>query len=233
MWATAASNGAGAGGPDRCTTSARCRPTIRGLGAAAAEWGSGRRLSVGCHRRSSVAARTIRPTGCGHAGSACVVLDKPESCRCACELAKPEHVGIDRLLDAVAANSRRPPGVPAVIIDAGSAVTVDLVDAQRSVRRRSHRARPAAYGQVAARLHGPLAADRAAVPGRGDPAVSGHGDDRPPWRPASSGPWPAASKRSSANHRRLLTAAPVEVFLTGGDAALAEPVLPESSRGRR
>src|SRR6185312_8188631 len=39
-----------------------------------------------------------------------------------------DHVGIDRLLDAVAANSRRPAGVPAIIIDAGSAVTVDLVD---------------------------------------------------------------------------------------------------------
>jgi type III pantothenate kinase len=45
------------------------------------------------------------------------------------ELAHPERVGIDRLFDAVAANSRRGPGVPAVIIDAGSAVTVDAVDA--------------------------------------------------------------------------------------------------------
>ena len=41
----------------------------------------------------------------------------------------PGRVGIDRLLDAVAANSRRPAGVPAVVIDAGSAVTVDWVDA--------------------------------------------------------------------------------------------------------
>lgn len=41
----------------------------------------------------------------------------------------PDKVGIDRLLDAVAANSRRPPGRPAVVIDAGSAVTVDWIDA--------------------------------------------------------------------------------------------------------
>lgn len=44
-------------------------------------------------------------------------------------LEKPDHVGIDRLLDAVAANARRPPDVPAAVIDAGSAITVDWVDA--------------------------------------------------------------------------------------------------------
>jgi type III pantothenate kinase len=43
-------------------------------------------------------------------------------------LEKPDHVGIDRLIDAVAANSRRSRGTPAVIIDAGSAVTVDWLD---------------------------------------------------------------------------------------------------------
>jgi len=43
------------------------------------------------------------------------------------ELERPDHVGIDRLLDAVAANSRRRSGTPAIIIDAGSAVTVDRV----------------------------------------------------------------------------------------------------------
>jgi len=40
----------------------------------------------------------------------------------------PEKVGIDRLLNAVAAMARVPRGIPIVIIDAGSAVTVDLVD---------------------------------------------------------------------------------------------------------
>jgi type III pantothenate kinase len=48
----------------------------------------------------------------------------------AVKLAHPEKVGVDRLLDAVAANSRRRPGNPAVLIDAGSAVTVDWVDAE-------------------------------------------------------------------------------------------------------
>ena len=40
----------------------------------------------------------------------------------------PDRVGIDRLLNAVAANTRRRPGVAAVVVDAGSAVTVDWVD---------------------------------------------------------------------------------------------------------
>jgi type III pantothenate kinase len=40
----------------------------------------------------------------------------------------PERVGIDRLLNAVAAIARVPAGTASVVIDAGSAVTVDLVD---------------------------------------------------------------------------------------------------------
>jgi type III pantothenate kinase len=41
----------------------------------------------------------------------------------------PDKVGIDRLLNAVAANLRRQDNVAAILIDAGSAVTVDYVDA--------------------------------------------------------------------------------------------------------
>jgi type III pantothenate kinase len=41
---------------------------------------------------------------------------------------QPERVGIDRLLNAVAANARRQAEQPAIIVDAGSAVTVDWVD---------------------------------------------------------------------------------------------------------
>lgn len=43
-------------------------------------------------------------------------------------LERPDWVGIDRLLDAVAAKGRGQPGTPAVIVDAGSAVTVDWLD---------------------------------------------------------------------------------------------------------
>jgi type III pantothenate kinase len=40
----------------------------------------------------------------------------------------PDKAGLDRLLNAVAVNTVRTQGVPAIFIDAGSAVTVDLVD---------------------------------------------------------------------------------------------------------
>ena len=42
-------------------------------------------------------------------------------------LARPDMVGIDRLLDAVAANHLRQADRPAIIVDLGSAITVDLV----------------------------------------------------------------------------------------------------------
>lgn len=42
----------------------------------------------------------------------------------------PERVGMDRLIAAVAANDRRQNKRPAIIVDAGTAITVDLVDAE-------------------------------------------------------------------------------------------------------
>jgi type III pantothenate kinase len=41
----------------------------------------------------------------------------------------PDRVGIDRLAAAMAANVLRTPNVPAIVIDAGSAITVDLLAA--------------------------------------------------------------------------------------------------------
>jgi type III pantothenate kinase len=42
----------------------------------------------------------------------------------------PDRVGIDRLIAALAVNHLRQPGRPAIVVDAGTVVTVDLVDAQ-------------------------------------------------------------------------------------------------------
>ena len=42
---------------------------------------------------------------------------------------QPDRVGTDRLLAAVAANALRDPAAPAVVVDAGTAITVDLVSA--------------------------------------------------------------------------------------------------------
>jgi type III pantothenate kinase len=61
-------------------------------------------------------------------GDSVTVLSDWRSLNITIGLAEPGKAGIDRLLDAVAVNSRRRPGTPAVIIDAGSAVTVDWLD---------------------------------------------------------------------------------------------------------
>ncbi len=58
------------------------------------------------------------------------VLRDPEEIPIRTHLEHPEYVGIDRLLDAVAANARRRPKTPAAMIDAGSAVTVDFLDGE-------------------------------------------------------------------------------------------------------
>jgi type III pantothenate kinase len=62
-------------------------------------------------------------------GHAVLVVTAPQQLPLDIGLAQPEKVGIDRLLNAVAVNARRPAGSPAVIVDAGSAVTVDYLDA--------------------------------------------------------------------------------------------------------
>ena len=48
----------------------------------------------------------------------------------AARLPRPDMVGIDRLLDAVAANHLRRPDQPAVVADVGTAITVDAVSAE-------------------------------------------------------------------------------------------------------
>jgi len=50
----------------------------------------------------------------------------------AVSLPRPDRVGVDRLLDAVAANALRPADRAAVVIDLGTAITVDLVSEEGS-----------------------------------------------------------------------------------------------------
>jgi len=50
------------------------------------------------------------------------------------DLERPDMVGVDRLLDAVAANHLRLPDRPAVVVDVGTAITVDLVSAEGTFR---------------------------------------------------------------------------------------------------
>jgi len=55
-------------------------------------------------------------------------VERPDQLRLSVALEEPAKVGIDRLLNAVAANTLRPPDIPVVIADIGSAVTVDWLD---------------------------------------------------------------------------------------------------------
>jgi type III pantothenate kinase len=57
------------------------------------------------------------------------VIDRPDSLPIRLEVDAPERVGIDRVLNAVAANVLRPAGRPAIIVDSGTATTVDYVTA--------------------------------------------------------------------------------------------------------
>ncbi len=58
------------------------------------------------------------------------LLESPQQVPLRTHLQHPERAGIDRLLNGVAANSCRSSGATAVIVDAGSAVTVDCLDVE-------------------------------------------------------------------------------------------------------
>jgi type III pantothenate kinase len=78
---------------------------------------------------------SVQPRRCGQLrdwllgrGHQVQVLEQPGQLPLEVALPRPDHVGIDRLLDAVAAKAVLPPGTGAVLVDAGSAVTVDWLD---------------------------------------------------------------------------------------------------------
>jgi type III pantothenate kinase len=127
----------------------------------------------------------------------------------------PESVGVDRLLDAVAVNALRRADRPAVVIDAGSAVTVDWIDEAGAFAGGAILPGIALMGKS---LHDYTAmlpwADVPkqvpAVPGTGTVAAIQAGVF---WAVAG-GVWALV-----AAYSRRFDASP-EVFLTGGDAAL-------------
>jgi type III pantothenate kinase len=64
----------------------------------------------------------------GERGHAAQVLRSSQQLPLRVLVQHPESVGIDRLLNAVVASRRVPQGVGAVLVDAGSAITVDWLD---------------------------------------------------------------------------------------------------------
>jgi type III pantothenate kinase len=134
----------------------------------------------------------------------------------------PDRVGIDRLLDAVAAVHRIGPGGAAVIVDAGTAVTVDCVD--RSGAFCGGAILPG-FRLMAQALHEhtallPLIDIRRAqppLPGDCTPAAMEAGIY---W--AVAGGVQALVRGFSANHSG---SGSTRVFLTGGDGPLLAPAL--------
>jgi type III pantothenate kinase len=147
------------------------------------------------------------------------VIEDPRQLRLRVLVERPDWVGIDRLLDAVAANHRRQPGRPAVLIDAGSAVTVDWVDEEGAFRGGSIfpglRLMALALHEHTALL--PLvqvSQPRPEVPATSTPAAMVAGMY-----------WAVVGGiRALAGEMAAGTAAP-HLFLTGGDAPLLAPAL--------
>lgn len=63
------------------------------------------------------------------AGGACLWLRTPAELPIRLDVDEPTAVGIDRVFGALAARSLTPPGTPAITVDVGTAVTVNLIDA--------------------------------------------------------------------------------------------------------
>ncbi len=139
-------------------------------------------------------------------------------------LEKPDHVGIDRLLDAVAANSRRPMDTPAIAIDAGSAVTVDWVDETGAF---AGGAILPGLRLMAAALHDHTALLPQINPPRATPPLPGAST----IAAMEAGIfWAVAGGvRALIEQYKTRTKVSPQVFLTGGDAPMLQAILPDAS----
>ena len=63
-------------------------------------------------------------------GGKLVVFKKPSLLPIQFNVDEPDAVGIDRVFGAIAAKSMAPAGTPAITVDVGTAVTVNLIDAE-------------------------------------------------------------------------------------------------------
>jgi type III pantothenate kinase len=153
-------------------------------------------------------------------GHRVALLERAGKLPLAVPLTHPDYVGIDRLLNAVAAKRRLQPGQPAVLIDAGSAVTVDWLDEAHAFRGGAIfpgvRLMAKALNDYAALL--PLVNVTVPVPPlpAGDTISAMQG-----------GIFHATVGAIERIVRRLAEQAssPPEVFLTGGDAGLLQGAL--------
>jgi type III pantothenate kinase len=134
----------------------------------------------------------------------------------------PETVGLDRLLNALAAKARLARSVPAIIVDAGSAVTVDLLNEDGAFAGGAIfpglRLMAEALHDYTAQLPLVKATEYpTAVPGRSTPTAIAAGIH-----------WAVVGGVAALIRELSLVALgpePLDVFVTGGDAAVIAPGL--------
>jgi type III pantothenate kinase len=173
---------------------------------------------------------SVQPEACGALASWLTLRGEPvrvlEDWRelpLAVPLERPDWVGIDRLLDGVAVNARRRPGTPAVMIDAGSAVTVDWLDEEGAFRGGS--IFPGLW-LMSQSLHDYTALLPFFPVTRNDPPLPAPSTQQA----VEAGVFWAVvgGIRALTEEMARRSATPPQRFLTGGDAALLAPVLGDS-----
>jgi type III pantothenate kinase len=154
-------------------------------------------------------------------GDTITVINDPHCLPLRVLVERPDHVGIDRLLDAVAVNGRRSVGSPAVVIDAGSAVTVDWLDESGALQGGAilpglRLMTQALHDHTALLPMIETPSEPPPLPGKSTPAAIAAGVY---WAVAGG----IAALITEYGRR---AARPPEVYLTGGDAAALVPALP-------
>jgi type III pantothenate kinase len=151
------------------------------------------------------------------------LLDDPNDLPLRVLLERPDYVGVDRLLDAVAANSRRTAETPAVVVDAGSAVTVDLIDgsgafAGGAILPGMRLMAKALHDYTALLPLLPPPDKRPAVPGTNTPAAMELGIF-----------WAVGGGIAALlSEYHIHCGSTMEVFVTGGDGPRLHPVFPDA-----
>jgi type III pantothenate kinase len=152
------------------------------------------------------------------------ILDSYRQLPLQIDVDSPEKVGLDRLLNAVAVNTARSPGAAAIIVDAGSAITVDFVDQagvfQGGAILPGLRLMAHALHDYTAKL--PLIAQFGAAP---LPAKDTEAAIRAGILQAAVGGIDAAVQQLFAT-----SSGAVEMFIGGGDAIVLAPRLSHSGR---
>ncbi len=168
------------------------------------------------------------------------VVEDPNSLPLEVHVAKPAHVGIDRLLNAVAANVIRPAGCPALVVSSGTATTVDSVSsdgaflggailpgfelAARSLHQHTAFLPLISMEELANDPHHPLGTDTPQAMRSG--LYWGQiGAVKELLERLGSGPSGSETQSSSTSSREASGAQPI-VVLTGGGASLLADHLP-------